>query len=103
MGHTYTPGLTVTPRTIISKKRILPLSGTVLVKANDTVTSSTVVARAELPGKVYVVNLVNQLGILPEDLPDYMIKREGEKVGKVNILAETRPLIKWCNKTWRVA
>ena len=37
MGHTYTPGLTVTPRTIISKKRILPLSGTVLVKANDTV------------------------------------------------------------------
>ena len=95
MGHTYTPGLTVTPRTIISKKRILPLSGTVLVKANDTVTSSTVVARAELPGKVYVVNLVNQLGILPEDLPDYMIKREGEKVEKGDILAETRPLIKW--------
>src|SRR3970040_1525684 len=96
MGHTYTPGLTVTPRTLISKKRILPLAGTVLVKANDTVTSATVVARAELPGKVHVVNLVNTLGILQEDLPDYMIKREGEKIEKGDILAETRPLIKWC-------
>ena len=54
MGHTYTPGLTVTPRTVISKKRILPLPGTVLVKTGEAVTSSTVVARAELPGKVYV-------------------------------------------------
>ena len=95
MGHTYTPGLTVTPRTVISKKRILPLPGTVLVKAGEAVTSSTVVARAELPGKVHVVNLVNQLGILPEDLPDYMMKREGERVEKGDVLAATRPLIKW--------
>ncbi|TAL12305.1 MAG: hypothetical protein EPO02_02060 [Nitrospirae bacterium] len=97
MGHTYTPGLTVTPRTVISKKRILPLPGTVLVQAGETVASATVVARAELPGKVHVVNLVNQLGILPEDLPDYMIKREGEQIGKGEILAETKPFlgIKW--------
>ena len=95
MGHTYTPGLTVTPRTVISKRRILPLPGTVLVKTGDTVTSATVVARAELPGKVHVVNLVNQLGILPEDLPDYMIRREGDKIEKGAVLAETRPLIKW--------
>jgi hypothetical protein len=95
MGHTYTPGLTVTPRTVVSKKRILPLPGAVLVKPGDTVTSSTVVARAELPGKAHVVNLVNQLGILPEDLPDYMIKRESEKIERGEVLAETKPLIKW--------
>src|SRR5712692_1638130 len=73
MAHTYTPGLTVTPRTVVSKKRILPLSGTVRVEAGEAVTSATVVARAELPGKVHVVNLVNQL----------------------DILAETKPFLKW--------
>ncbi len=95
MGHTYTPGLTVTPRTVISKRRILPLPGTVLVKTGDQVTSAAVVARAELPGRVHVINLVNQLGILPEDLPEYMVKREGEKIERSEVLAETRPLIKW--------
>ena len=95
MGHTYTPGLTVTPRTVVSKKRILPLRGNVLVACGETVASSTVVARAELPGKVHVMNLVNQLGILPEDLPDYMVKREGDRVERGEVLAETKPLIKW--------
>ena len=95
MAHTYTPGLAVTSRTVVSKKRILPLSGTVLVEAGEAVTSATVVARAELPGKVHVVNLVNQLGILPEDLPDYVIKREGDRIQQGDVLAETKPFIKW--------
>jgi hypothetical protein len=95
MAHTYTPGLTVTPRTVVSKKRILPLPGTVLVEAGGTVTAATVVARAELPGKVHVVNIVNQLGILPEDLPDYMVKREGDRIQQGGVLAETKPFIKW--------
>ena len=95
MAHTYTPGLTVTPRTVVSKKRVLPLPGTVLVSAGDAVTSATVVARAELPGKVHVVNLVNQLGILPEDLPDYMVKRVGERIQQGDVLAETKAFITW--------
>src|SRR6266513_1619066 len=95
MAHTYTPGLTVTPRTVVSKKRILPLPGTVLVEAADSVTAATVVARAELPGKVHVVHLVNQLGALPEALPDYMGKREGDRIQQGGVLAETRPFLKW--------
>ncbi|TLY20570.1 MAG: hypothetical protein E6K68_07710 [Nitrospirae bacterium] len=95
MAHTYTPGLTVTPRTIVSKRRVLPLPGTVLVDAGAVVTSAAVVARAELPGKVHVMNLVNQLGILPEDLPDYMVKREGDRVQQGDILAETKSFLKW--------
>src|SRR3989442_15241710 len=95
MAHTYTPGLTVTPRTVVSKKRILPLSGTVLVEAGEAVTAATVVARAELPGKVHVVNLVNQLGILPEDLPGYMVTREGNRIQQGDVLAETKPFLKW--------
>ena len=49
MAHTYTPGLTVTPRTVVSKKRILPLSGTVLVEASEAVTSATVVIYGTAP------------------------------------------------------
>src|SRR5437870_1012728 len=95
MAHTYTPGLTVTARTVVSKKRVLPLPGTVLVSAGDAVTSATVVARAELPGRVHVVNLVNQLGILPEDLPDYMVKRVGDRIQRGDVLAETKAFITW--------
>src|SRR2546428_12535383 len=95
MAHTYTPGLTVTPRTVVSKKRVLPLPGTVLVSAGDAVTSATVVARAELPGKVHVGNLVHQLGILPEDLADYMVKRVGDRIQHGDVLAETKAFITW--------
>jgi hypothetical protein len=95
MAHTYTPGLTVTARTTITKKRLLPIPGTVLVASGTSVESAQVVARAELPGKVHVVNVVNLLGILPEDLKDFMLKREGEAVQRDEILAENRPFIKW--------
>jgi hypothetical protein len=38
---------------------------------------------------------VNQLGILPEDLKEFMVKREGDRVEKGDVLAENKPLIKW--------
>jgi hypothetical protein len=99
MAHTYTPGLTVAPRSVLSKKRILPIPGAVLVGQGDQVDSDRVVARAELPGKVHVVNVVNQLGILPEDLKDFMVKREGDRIEKGEVLAENKPLIAWFKTT----
>jgi len=42
-----------------------------------------------------VVNLVNQLGILPEDLPDYMVKRVGDRIQQGDVLAETKAFIRW--------
>ena len=99
MAHTYTPGLTVTPWSVITKKRILPIPGAILVQQGESVSSDNVVARAELPGKVHVINVVNQLGILPEDLKDFMIKREGDRVEKGEVLAENKPLIKWFKST----
>jgi hypothetical protein len=53
------------------------------------------VARAELPGKVYPLNLANQLGVAPDEIKEYLIKKEGEAVLKNEILAENKPLIKW--------
>jgi len=95
MAHSYTPGLTVTEQTVIRRRRQLPLPGTVLVAVGDSVTSNQPVARAELPGKVYPLNLANQLGVAPDEIKEYLIKKEGEPVRKDEILAENKPLIKW--------
>lgn len=95
MAHSYTPGLTVTDHTVIHRRRILPLPGHVLVKVGDAVRSSHVVARAELPGKVFPVNLANQLSVAPGEIKEYLTKREGDRVEKDEILAENKPLIKW--------
>ncbi|MGZ9189561.1 MAG: hypothetical protein ACXW39_05845, partial [Nitrospira sp.] len=95
MAHSYTPGLTVTERTTVRRRRILPLPGTVLVKVGDMVHADTVVARAELPGKVIPLNLANQLGIAPDEIKDYLVKKENDLVQKDDVLAENKPFIKW--------
>ena len=95
MAHSYTPGLTVADRMVVRRRRLLPLPGTVLVKQGDRVRSDQAVARAELPGKVYPVNLANQLSIAPDEIKDYLVKKEGDAVQKDEILAENKPLIKW--------
>ena len=95
MAHSYTPGLTVTDRTVIHRRRMLPLPGKVLVNVGNLVRSDQPVARAELPGKVYPVNLANQLSVAPGEIKDYLIKKEGDVVEKDQILAENKPLITW--------
>ncbi|MDH5641514.1 MAG: hypothetical protein OEY28_09490, partial [Nitrospira sp.] len=95
MAHSYTPGLTVTDRIVVRRRRQLPLLGTVLVKQGDHVLSNQPVARAELPGKVYPLNLANQLGVAPDELPEYLIKKNGDSIQKDDVLAENKPLFKW--------
>jgi hypothetical protein len=95
MAHSYTPGLTVTDQTVVRRVRQLPLPGTVLVKEDDLVLATQSVARAELPGKVYPLNLANQLGAAPNEIKDYLVKREGETVHKDEVLAENKPFFKW--------
>ncbi|MCP9469514.1 MAG: hypothetical protein NNA31_05875 [Nitrospira sp.] len=95
MAHSYTPGLTVTDQTVVRRVRQLPLQGTVLVKEGDLVLATQSVARAELPGKVYPLNLANQLGAAPNEIKDYLVKREGETVHKDEVLAENKPFFKW--------
>ena len=95
MAHSYTPGLTVTEHTVVHRRRMLPLPGKVLVAVGDRVRSDQVVARAELPGKVFPINLANQLSVTPGEMKGYLTKREGDVVTKDEILAENKPLIKW--------
>ena len=95
MAHAYTPGLRVTEKTIIRKKRVLPIPGEVLVKEGDAVDASTVVARTDLPGKVRTINIVNALGIIPEEIREFMLKGEGDPVEKGEPIAENKPFLKW--------
>lgn len=95
MTHSYTPGLTVTDQAVIRRRRMLSLPGSVLVTTGATVRANQAVARAELPGKVYPLNLANQLGVAPDEINEYLIKKAGDPVQKDEILAENKPLMKW--------
>lgn len=86
MAHAYTPGLLVTERLELIKQRILPLKGDVLVKVGDFVEPNVVVARTNLPGPVEPINVANLLGVPPEDVPLCMLKEEGDKVDKGEVV-----------------
>ena len=95
MGHAYTPGLTVTEQTVVHKRRLLPIPGTVKVKAGERVQPGTVVALTELPGKVHSINVANVLGVAPDEVHEFLIKKEGDRVEKDEVFAENKPFIKW--------
>lgn len=95
MAHSYTPGLTVTAETTIRRRRVLPLSGTVVVQAGETVQARQVVAQTRLPGKVYPVNVANQLGIAPDEVPQFVVTPVGTVVARDEVLAENKPLFRW--------
>jgi hypothetical protein len=90
MGHAYTPGLKVSDKVLITKKRILPLKGDVLVKVGDKVKPDTVVARTLLPGNVEPFNVANVLGIPPEDIMYHMLRKEGERVKQGEVIAKSK-------------
>lgn len=94
MSHTYTPGLRVAAATVVRRERRLPIAGSVLVQQGARVKAEDVVARAELPGAVATVNVMNQLGIAANEIPNFMLKKEGERVAVNEVIAETRPFIK---------
>ena len=92
MAHAYTPGLKVTEGMTIQKERRLPLEGEVLVQAGATVKAEDVIAKADLPGNVQLVNVANLLGIPPEAIAEYMLKSVGEGVSEDEIIATTKGL-----------
>jgi len=89
MGHAYTPGLKVTDQVWLVKERILPLKGDVMVSKGDLVKPDTVVAQTHLPGPVEPVNVANILGVPPEDIGDCMLKKEGDKISKGEVIARS--------------
>jgi len=95
MAHAYTPGLKVIPCTLLKKKRLLPIPGKVLVGMGQQVEALDVVAQTQLPGKVFSVNIANRLAVAPEEIQNFILKKEGDTVKKGEIIAENKPLLKW--------
>jgi len=89
MAQAYSPGLTVTDSIVLKKDRILPLKGKVLVKKGDKVKAEDLVAETLLPGKVLPFNLAQKLGVPGELLNTYLKVKEGQKVKKGDLLAQT--------------
>lgn len=89
MAHAYTPGLKVTARTYHTCRRTLPIPGEVNVQPGDRVQATDVVAQAHLPGDVTPLNLANQISVSPSDVPACMVRGEGERIEKGELLAES--------------
>ncbi len=92
MGYAYTPGLSVAENTVIRKVRRLPLKGQVLVAVGQSVQADDVVAETSLPGDVKPINVVGKLGIAPEELPEILLKQEGDPVAENEPFARTKGL-----------
>lgn len=90
MGTAYTPGLTVTPDTIVRKTRRLPLKGEVRVGVGEAVEPETVVARTLIPGVLRTVKVAEQLGLEPQEALAVLKVREGDVVERGQLLAEAK-------------
>ncbi len=90
MGTAYTPGLKVSPGTVIRKERRLPLKGKVLVNVGDRVTADTVVARTDIPGIIQTVKVAETLGLEPQEALAVLQVKEGDEVTAGQIFAETK-------------
>jgi hypothetical protein len=95
MGDAYTPGLTVTRRTVVRKARRLPMPGVVLCQVGQRVAAGDVVARTELPGKVHLLNLANALGCAVDEVDAKLAVRPGGAVRRGGRLASTTSFFGW--------
>lgn len=100
MAHAYTPGLKVTERTVVRKARRLPLKGNVVRALGERVKATDVVARTELPGKIYPINVASVLGVGPEQLQGLMKKQAGATVQKDEKVAETPGFLGLFKSEW---
>jgi hypothetical protein len=90
MAQAYTPGLLVSRGCRWRCRRLLPVSGDVLVQVGDRVKAQDVVARTFLPGDALPVNLAKRLGVSAADLSRSMLRPVGEIVQAGDPLARTK-------------
>ena len=104
-SQAYTPGLKVKSIDTIRKTRRLPVEGEVLVRKGDKVQADTIVAKTRIPGSIHVLNMADELKLIPQErysgvdettglgqyrvtfgLEKYMNKKEGDMVQKDEII-----------------
>ena len=90
MAQAYTPGLMISRGCRWRCRRLLPISGDVLVQPGDRVNAQDVVARTFMPGDAVPVNLAKRLGVSASELTGCMLRPIGESVQVGEPLARTK-------------
>jgi hypothetical protein len=87
----YYPSLTqVIPLATIRRERILPVAGEVLVNMGARVESTSLVARAEVPGRYHIFNVAQTLGVSPDAAAKYIRVKERQPVRAGHVIAGRR-------------
>jgi len=92
MAYAYSPGLKRAVKSIVKKRRKLPIRGKVLVKPGDLVLPDTVVIEATIQGDAHIVRASSILGIDPDQLEQHLLKKENEEIKKDGIIASYKAL-----------
>ena len=90
MAKAYTPGLKVAASTAHQAHRVLPIPGTVRVAHGDDVQADTIVAETFMDGDITPLNVANLLSAQPGDIPQLMLKAEGDRVEKGEAIARNK-------------
>ena len=101
MTQAYTPGLKATDRTLLRRRRALPIRGRLNVNLGDQVSARDVIARADLPGEITPLNVVHRLSIMPAELPAAMLAQVGESITVDQIIARSKGIFGWFRKECR--
>jgi len=78
------------PLATIRRERRLPIPGKVLVQRRDTVDAATVIAMAEQPAGVVIVEIARALRVPPERAIAYLHRKPGAPVRAQEVLARRR-------------
>jgi hypothetical protein len=97
----YAPGLKVVERCRHRCRRLLPITGEVLVRVGDRVEPRDPVAQTRLPGVIVPINLAQRLGVPPAEIPHVMAGRPvGTVVRAGERLAESAGLFGWFRRSF---
>lgn len=99
----YSVGAQSLPLTTIQRELILPVPGEVLVQPGDGVEAGDAVARCQLPGKVWVADVSQALGISREKAVQYVKQNVGDLVQANDVLAEREGRFGWSSRRCQAA
>ena len=92
MSKSFTPGLKILKKYTILKDRILPLRGKIKTEIDKIVSSDDIVASANIPGNVKMINIANKLNIESNYLNQCMLVKVGDNVSEGQIIAQNKGL-----------
>lgn len=88
MSTVLVPSLQVKRRTLIRRRRELPIAGKILVTEGAAVNEGQIVAEAHLPGEMRIVRVTEELGIEAHETDSVLCIKEGDVISAGSVVAE---------------